>query len=314
MNASAPTQPGFPLAGRPGRQAALITLAAIAVYLGLRQLPTGTNLNHMDFRVDAKNSIEFCDPLNPQFIPVVAMRSPVTMTIEPASPVAIGSEARRVVTLRTASGKAVAPADLVVTHTERLHLLIVDPSLADYQHVHPRPGPTAGQWEFSFTPRAAGAYRVFADFTPAATGRGLYASADLAVGTGAPVPAPAGSLPTPAEEAGGFQYALTPARTPLVAGQPVDLKFTVSRPDAGPVPLQPVMGAFAHLVAFDVERSGFAHLHPVETDLARPPDSHRPQLNFKVTIPQAGRFVVWAQVNVGGREVFTPFWFDVVAP
>ena len=57
----------------PWGQVALITAAAILVFAGLRLLPTGTNLNHMDFRVENRGagSIEFCDPLNPQFIPVV---------------------------------------------------------------------------------------------------------------------------------------------------------------------------------------------------------------------------------------------------
>jgi hypothetical protein len=151
---------------------------------------------------------------------------------------------------------------------------------------------------------------VFADFTPAATGRGLYASAELAVGPGAPAPVDIRLRP---EDEAGYRYALTPAQTPIVAGRPIDLKFVISRSDSGPVPLQPVMGAFAHLVAFDVGRTGFAHLHPAETDLALPPDLRRPELNFKVTIPQGGRFVVWAQVNLAGREVFTPFWFEVAA-
>src|SRR5439155_16827946 len=128
------------------------------------------------------NSIEFCDPLNPQFIPVVAVRSPVTMALATdAAPVA-GQMVRGVVLLRTASGKPVAAEDLLVAHTRKLHLLIVDPSLTDYQHVHPEPTRTRGEWAFAFTPHAGGAYRVFADFTPAATGRGLYANADLNVG------------------------------------------------------------------------------------------------------------------------------------
>jgi hypothetical protein len=85
----------------------------------------------------------------------------------------------------------------------------------------------------------------------------------------------------------------------------------MSRADSGLVPLEPVMGAFAHLVAFDQARSGFAHLHPAETDLLKKPDPHRPALTFKLTIPRAGRYVVWAQVNLGGVETFVPFNLDV---
>jgi hypothetical protein len=37
------------------------------------------------------------------------------------------------------------------------------------------------------------------------------------------------------------------------------------------------------------------------------PDAKNPVLNFKLTIPSAGRYVVWAQVNLDGSETFVPF-------
>lgn len=300
------------------RQVLLITAGAVAIFLIFRWLPTGTNLSHMDFRVDprAKNAIEFCDPLNPQFIPVVTMRSPVTMTVRLPEQPAAGRRVEGHLTLRTGSGKPIAPEDLQVMHTRKLHLLIVDPTLADYQHVHPEPSRTAGEWSFSFTPTRAGVYRVFADFTPSATLRGLYASSDVSV---AGANAPPGIVTTATDrrlvrpvERSGVRFALIPSAQPIRAGQPVGLKFSMSRADGGAVPLEPVMGAFAHLVAFDEARSGFAHLHPSETDLSKRPDATTPELNFKLTIPRAGRYVIWAQVDVEGREVFVPFWFEVV--
>lgn len=290
--------------GRPQlRQVAWITLGALGVYLGFRILPTGTNLSHMDFRVDPKagNAIEFCDPLNPQFIPVIAARSPVAVALKTAAPATAGREVEATIALHTSSGKPVAPEDLLVTHTRPLHLLVVDPSLTDYQHVHPQPGKAKGEWTFAFTPHTSGTYRVFADFTPAATARGLYASADLEV-------AAAGSAAKEKAYAQpeGYRFALETAQKPAKAGEPVDLRFTISRNDGGAVPMELVMGAYAHLVAFDSARTGFAHLHPVEAETSAP-DAKRPTLNFKLTIPRAGRYVVWAQVNLGGTETFVPF-------
>ncbi len=299
------------------RQFAGITVAALAVFVLLRLLPTGTNLSHMDFRATGANAIEFCDPLNPQFISVVSARSPVTMTVAPGgvSETGPGREFRAVVSLQTGSGKPIAPADLLVTHTRRLHLLIVDRTLADYQHVHPEPGRAPETWEFSFTPQLGGSYRVFADFTPAATSRGLYASADLAVGpAGADRTNATAGAPVAAVERDGFRFTLVVAPQPPRAGLPFDLRFSIRRPDGGGVNLQPVMGAFAHLVAFDEARNGFAHLHPMEVDPLQPPDAVHPVMNFKLTIPQSGRYVIWAQVNVDGREVFVPFGVEVPGP
>src|SRR5471030_1614228 len=93
-------------------QIAFITLGAIALFLIFRYLPTGTNLSHMDFRVEGGNVIEMCDPANPQFIPVVTVRSPVTMKLAQATPAIAGTEVRATFTIKTASGKAIAPEDL----------------------------------------------------------------------------------------------------------------------------------------------------------------------------------------------------------
>jgi hypothetical protein len=295
------------------RQVVVITLGAMVLYVVARRLPTGTNLSHMDFRAGA-GSIEFCDPANPQFIPVVAVRSPVEMALASAGPATALQKVELVLTLKTSTGKPVAPEDLLVAHTQKLHLLIVDPTLTDYQHVHPQPGQRPGEWLFSFTPKQAGLYRVFADFTPAATARGLYASADLEVkaqekdnvaGTNEPPP----RAWTYQEQ--GYRFLLQPSVTQFRAGKSTDLSFMVSRVDGGALTLQPVMGAYAHLVAFDAARSGFAHLHPNETDLSRTLDPHQPRLTFKLTIPRPGYYVVWAQVNFGGHEMFAPFWFEV---
>lgn len=310
-------KPAVPLTPAQRRHILLISLLAVALYAGLRSLPTGTNLHSQDFSVSGKGALEMCDPANPQFIPVVAVRSPVTMTLRGDTPSAAGRATHFTLTLQTSTGKPIAPVDLLESHTRKLHLLITDPTLRDYQHVHPEPGAQPGEWEFTLTPRLAGTYRVFADFTPAVTARGLYASADFEAAAG-----PRQDLPTPgntgviytawAAQVDGCQFHLKPAAEPVRAGQVTDLSFSVARADGHPAVLEPVMGALAHLVAFDSNRNGFAHLHPFPITTAVPAAAAPARLAFKVTIPNAGRYVIWAQVRVGGREIFAPFWFEVV--
>ncbi len=295
------------------RQAIVITGVAIALYIGFRFLPTGTNLSHMDFAVKGGNSIEFCDPSNPQFIPVVAVRSPVVMTVETASPAMAGQAVSARIRLVTSTGKRLGPEDLAIAHTEKLHLLIVDPSLVDYHHVHPKPTGLPGEWAFSFTPKGGGTYRIFSDFTPVATGRGLYAHVDLDVaGSVLNRPLVSPVLPAVVADGDGWRFELTPKDGAFKAGSVAELSLVVSRSDGGDITLDPVMDAFAHLVAFDATRGGFAHLHPNETDLAKPLVGAHPSLSFKVTIPRAGRYVIWAQFSAQGRERFVPFWIDVI--
>jgi len=304
MNSPAPASTFAPAPLAWGR-IAVITLIALGAYVGVRRLPTGTNLSHMDFRVSGENSIQFCDPANPQFLPVVDVRSPVAMRVTPDQAPVQGRWLTLTLNLQTSSGKPIAPEDLVVAHTRKLHIMIVDPTLEDYQHVHPEPGAAPGTWQVTFQPHKSGLYRIFADFTPAATNLGLYANTDLEVAASSE-----GTPPVAVTASEHLNFQLTPS-APFRAGQPTDLKLSVTRADGGAIPLEPVMGAFAHVVAFDEARSGFAHLHPMEVDLLQPPDAHHPELNFQVTIPNPGRYVIWSQMNVGGTEVFRPFWFEV---
>jgi hypothetical protein len=306
---STPATP--PAEALPWRRIAVITAVAVALFVTVRLLPTGTNLSHMDFRVQGGNVIEFCDPANPQFLPVVAVRSPVTLLVTPDHPALAGTDVTATLILTTFSGKPIAPEDLQVVQTKRIHLLIADPSLDDYQHVHPEPGRRPGEWTFRFHPRFGGTYRIFADFTPVATNRGLYSEAELPV-RGPQNPVLAGTQPRSwTARVGDYAFALRPGRYPIRAGVQSDLRLEVTRVGGGPVPMEPVMGAFAHLVAFDTSRSGFAHIHPNETDLSKAPDPVRPAFTFKVTIPAEGRYVIWSQVNLGGTEAYAPFWFDV---
>ena len=297
-----------PLLVRQRWQVALITAGALVLFVLVRRLPTGTNLAHVDFQGPGGGSLQVCDPANPAFMPVVAVKSPVTMTLATDSPLAVGQPVRVELALRTASGKGIGPQDLLVTHTKLLHLMVVDPGLRDYQHLHPTPGSSPGEWTVEFTPRRAGRYRVFADFTPAATARGLYASAELDVPGQADLP--------PAEdnrvyEADGWRFTLV-ADAPLCARAVVNLALVIEPVGARrPVRLEPVMGAYAHLVAIDAARSGFAHIHPQQTDLDRPLDPLRSRLTFQMKMPESGRYVIWSQVKIDGQERFAPFWIEV---
>lgn len=313
MTSTAPSKPELALGSAQWRQFAWITTAAVALYVFFRFLPAGSDLNHMDFRVTGKNAIEMCDPSNPQFIPVIAATSPVKLTIKTETTPVAGGEVRATLRLTTANGKPIAPEDLVVMHSRKLHLLLADPSLTDYQHVHPEPTKVAGEWSFVFTPKHGGIYRIFADFTPTATNRSLYANVDLVVAGGqlSDAELTAAMRPTWAIEQAGYRFALAPGAAVVRAGVATDLKFSVTAASGGAVALEPVMDAYAHLVAFDTARSGFAHLHPMDADTAAVPDAVKPMLSFKITIPNAGRYVIWAQIKIAGHEKFVPFWFDV---
>src|SRR6266446_9816790 len=92
------------------------------------------------------------------------------MTATADAPLAAGRKASVKVRLKRGDGSPVLHADLLVMHTQPIHLLIVDPSLGDYHHEHPTPTETPGEYAFNFTPAKTAPYRIWADLVPVSTG------------------------------------------------------------------------------------------------------------------------------------------------
>ncbi|MGE9296517.1 MAG: hypothetical protein ACQKBV_09550, partial [Puniceicoccales bacterium] len=208
-------------------------------------------------------------------------------------------------------GRAITPAELAITHTELMHVLVVDPSRDDYHHIHPEPVGASGAWQFSFKPRRAGTYRVFAEFVPTRTQQIVIAAGSIEVGetefSGQDTlhrKAPAG-LPE------GWTATLDVDPTTPQVNREANLRLTVRRDDGEPAVLEPVMAAYAHLVAFDESVRGFAHLHPKFTGKEK---DAAPQLDFVLNTHIPGQYRIWAQVKIDGVERFVPFDVEVAGP
>jgi len=290
------------------RQSIWLGAAALALYAGVRSLPVDAGvLHYADFGVGQPGALELCVPGGPQFVPVDRVRSPVTMTVRSAGdrPVRMGEAAQLLVTLTAASGKPVTLDDLLVSHTRKLHLLLIDPSLEDYQHLHPEATGVKGEFVVAFFPRRSGEYRVFADFTPRATGRALYSGARLQVG----LPLETGERSVLVAESHevvveGYRFVLDLDREMARINEIAELRLSVTGGDGAPAQLEEIMGARAHVVAFDVGRTGFAHLHPVPTEGDGVAEV---ALRFQLSLGDPGVYRLWAQVQIKGRELFAPF-------
>jgi hypothetical protein len=236
-----------------------------------------------------------------------------TLKIEATCPpLRVGEPAKVVIRLRRSDGASVTPADLIETHTRKIHLLINDRSLGDYHHEHPTPTPTPGEYEFSFTPARPGPYRIWADLVPASTGVQEYDVVDL--------PADSASQPIADREtrltqvAGGQRFALTFLANgqPLRAGQTYVGTINVTGADGKPfTALEPVMGAFAHLVGFGEDGKSILHVHPSGKEPTGPNDRAGPDFAFKFYAPSNGFLRLYCQVHVDGKDVFVPFNLNV---
>lgn len=174
-------------------------------------------------------------------------------------------------------------------HGKELHFIVASRDLTVYRHLHPVRADD-GTWSTPVDLPAAGAYKAFADFTPAAEGaKGVTLGADLAVpGAYAPSPVPPASTTAEVE---GYQVTLGGTLDPGKAGE---LKLAVSK-DGKPVSnLEPYLGAYGHLVALRDGDLAYLHVHPNE-------GGPGPDVSFTATAPSAGTYRLFLDFQHEGK-------------
>lgn len=237
----------------------------------------------------------------------------IHMTATASGPVEADKKLEIKVRLARGDQSPVLKDDLMVMHTQPIHLLIEDPSLGDYHHEHPVPTSVPGEYAFSFTPKKTSPYRIWADIVPMATGVQELPFVDL------PSPGVAGPVKDKASTftstAGGLTFALTLANgnhVPPRAEQVCSMNVTITEADGKPATrLEPVMNAFAHLVGFYNDYSTVVHVHPGGGDVLTTEARGGPTLPFKFFPPKPGFIRFYCQVMVNGEMIFAPFNMNV---
>lgn len=236
------------------------------------------------------------------------------MTAAASGPVEAGRPLEVKVRLARLDGSPVLLRDLMMLHTQPIHLLIEEPGLADYHHEHPVPTPTPGEYEFSFTPARTAPYRIWADVVPVASGVQELPFADLPSPAKAEAPADTANRFT--SSAGGYQFSMSlheGLQVPVKAGEARRITITVTDATGQPVTvLEPVMEAFSHLVGFYDDLRTVVHLHPTGGDILNPALRGGPSLGFMLFAPRAGFVRLYCQVSIGGKMIFAPFGLNVV--
>jgi len=233
-----------------------------------------------------------------------------TLSVKASAPRLLTNQTVQVdLRLRDATGAGVGSLQLLETHTRRLHAMVIDSSLEDYHHEHPITSGRPGDFTFVFTPRKPGDYYLWLDVTPLATGRN---ETPTAVITGA-VP----SLPLPTRitqmesAADGWRFQLRLDRKKVTAGLPVSARLRVTdgqgRPCFG---LEPVMGAFAHVVGFMDDRHTMIHVHS-HGEPPREQARSGPEVPFRLVAPKAGFLKLFIQTQINGTIQLARFSFPV---
>ena len=243
------------------------------------------------------------------FDPMIATRI-VKARVETDAPLRVGVKVNGHLILTNRRGEPITFDQLREVHTRKIHLLIIDGSLTDYHHEHPVPTNIPGRYDFSFTPQKPGVYRVWADVQPVETDIQEFAMTVI------PADTPAEPLQVEPDRltntVNGLTYSIQ-FEKPVKSGEPVRGALHIARADgSGFVQLEPVMGAFAHIVGFGEDRTSALHIHP---ETARPltaSDRGGPDLYFRFYVALPGFYRLFVQVQREGVEQFVPFDLNVI--
>lgn len=295
---------------RTSTQWILITAGCIGVFVALRLVPVEScEFLHYGDYVDENGVIEGCGYEETSFFDLNELRFPILFDLIPDQQPVVGQPAAFTLALRTTTGRTIDVSDIAVTHTEKLHAMIVDSSLEDYQHIHPWADGPSGHFRFKMTPRRAGHYQVYLDFIPLINNRRTLLAATFEVAP-ADTPEAPDVRAEPAHprisRAGSHQFELKLNRSTLQAGEAFEMELVPLGDGAEEIRFELVMGAYAHLVAFDPDRRGFAHLHPMNP-VVEGQNPRNPDMRFQLELDKPGNYRIWAQVRIAGEDVFLPF-------
>lgn len=288
---------------------AVLSLLFVVLYFVLRALPDAQcGFLHYEEIVHPDGTVEFCATNHAGFLDLTRLKYPVEMELSLAGEPTLGVAQAVTLELLTSGGMPIAPHDLALTHTKKMHVMVVDPSLQDYHHVHPQADGLNGRYTFEFTPNRAGKYQVFTEIVPLRTRRQVIATGTIEV---------AGSV-SPMQfdrqshcVVDGIRFDIRGVPERLKTGVDYRFELDVSAEDGGVVALEEVMGAQGHMVAFDAEGKGFAHMHPMDSVVSARSLEVEPELAFLFNVPNSGWYRIFAQIQVAGREVFGHFDLQV---
>lgn len=191
-------------------------------------------------------------------------------------------------------------------HTQKIHLFVIDDTLEDYSHIHPQITKDPGVFEFEWQPQKQGHYRVWADVVPQNTNIQEYIVADLT---------PAKNIPSKINRTismqsgvGNYNFKLSFEDRNLQVGKPSMGNITITDNQGKPIKdLEPIMGAFAHVVGFSEDFKSVVHIHPMGNAPSKLTDRGGPTLQFHIEPGQAGFVRLFAQVKIKGKNLYAPF-------
>ena len=278
-----------------------LTIGFAALFFGLRAIPVSECkfLHYEAVENSLGSNDELCSVAPVPFVDVEANPYPVELKIHSIRPTENEEVALRFSILGP-DGSPLLPHQLAVTHTRRIHFMLIDESLNSYHHLHPEPLGDSGDYRVTFVPRSK-EYRYFAEFVPLQTRL-------ISVADGSFEVSPSQVVSTESEVP--IQFNLSGIEQPLRPNRDHRLTLQLANEKKGrALPLEETMDAYAHLVGFEDSLSGYAHMHPLTVD---PTIGETAEMEFLFHPTRSGNFRIWVQIRAEGKDIFRPFDVQVL--
>lgn len=218
--------------------------------------------------------------------------------------------------LQDLQGNPITNEQLILSHTQKIHMMIIDQNLAEYHHLHPQPSPIIKDaFTVEWLPLGPGPYRMFIDTMLTHNQTPIITPIDLG-GVFTTLPQDKRALNTQAV-IDGYAFTLLGTSDGSIAMPPASsdksplLTVQVTKDDQPVTTLEPIMGAFAHLVGFTQDGSQMVHMHPMGPEPTDNKDRGGPHLNFHVMPSGLGRLPLFLQVKINGKVITAPFVINV---
>lgn len=222
------------------------------------------------------------------------------------APTRVGESGELVFTITGPDARPVT--GFATSHDKPLHAIIVATDGSNYRHVHPTMD-AAGRWSLPWQWPAAGSYRIFADFVPAATGTNITLTSTVTVAgeVTSPAPRPRSTL----DEVARYQVTLDGDLTTTGTST---LTVRVSRDGQPVTTLEPYLGAYGHLVALREGDLAYLHVHPEGAAPAGPEQLSGPDVQFATAAPTPGRYLLYFDFQVDGQVHTAEFVLNAAGP
>lgn len=204
---------------------------------------------------------------------------------------------------------------LIKNYTKMMHLIVVDETLTEYQHLHPEY--VNGWFETTLTLPKEGRYNFYLDFVPIGA---IEQQIGMSFVTSGYVEEEHQERSVDLAMKEDFGYAVNidfeePLSADKLSKMAQVIAFKISK-DGQPVStLRPYLAAFGHMVMINAETFEYYHVHPVQnkelkdSEIGGPKVAFAPMAVYQKFKP--GIYRIFAQFNPDGILITAPFTVKV---